>query len=204
MVGDFNGDGKLDAATANEIGQSISFALGDGAGGLAAATTITAGFASNGPKDIRAADMNGDGNLDLVFVTGAVPSGGISQIGVAIGDGAGGFAAPTYTSTTVSGGYAYGMAVGDLNNDGKVDVAVAHYIAASYSVSLGNGTGGFTSTANYPSGGTGAAFVSLGRRNARTAPTSWAVHSTTRFPSPITARAYSARCRPGNAGGRAW
>ncbi|HSS20331.1 MAG TPA: C25 family cysteine peptidase [Pyrinomonadaceae bacterium] len=169
-VGDFNGDGKLDAATSNEgpppfNNPTISWALGDGAGGLAAATTITAGFVNNGPKDIRAADMNNDGKLDLVFVTGAVPpSGGNSQIGVAIGDGAGGFAAPTYTSTTISNGNAYGMAVGDVNNDGNVDVAVAHYIGSTLSVSLGNGTGGFTSTATYGSGSV-ATFVALGDVN---------------------------------------
>jgi hypothetical protein len=56
---DFNGDGKLDLATA---GGSTSIMLGTGTGSFGIATTYTAGSGTNG---ICTADFNSDGKIDL-------------------------------------------------------------------------------------------------------------------------------------------
>lgn len=62
-VGDFNRDGRLDVATADRTGNSVTVLFGDGAGGFPSSATVVLGFA---PSDIATADINGDGLLDLV------------------------------------------------------------------------------------------------------------------------------------------
>jgi hypothetical protein len=89
------------------------------------ATTIQLGFT---PNQVIAADMNGDGKLDLV-VSGSAQA-------VLLGNGDGTFKSPlvTYPSGT--------SALGDFNGDGKLDLAVG----SSYSgvtILLGNGDGTF-------------------------------------------------------------
>src|SRR5712691_4545934 len=44
------------------------------------------------------------------------------------------------------------VTVGDLNGDGKLDLAVANGFSANVSVLLGNGNGTFQAAANYPAG----------------------------------------------------
>src|SRR5580693_1620332 len=69
-VGDFNGDGKPDAAVANFQSGSVSILLGNGDGTFAAAQNI--------PLDrycgrVAVGDVNGDGKLDVV--ASAFPNG---------------------------------------------------------------------------------------------------------------------------------
>ena len=60
-----------------------------------------------------------------------------------------GFRHPT---TDASGGYADSVAVGDLNGDGKADLAVANSSTGNVSVLLGNGDGTFRTAVNYATG----------------------------------------------------
>src|SRR5690349_17786249 len=58
--------------------------------------------------------------------------------------GASGIVAPTFARTDLSvGNTPTSVAVGDFNNDGAPDIAVDNYAAATISVLLGNGRGGF-------------------------------------------------------------
>ena len=61
-TGDFNGDGKLDLATANFDSDNVSVLIGDGAGGFAPAVNFGAG---SGPRSVTTGDFNGDGKLDM-------------------------------------------------------------------------------------------------------------------------------------------
>src|SRR5688572_17682948 len=82
---DFNGDGKLDLATANRASNDVSVLLGNGLGSFSTATSFAVG---TGPISINSADFNADGKMDMV--TANVMSNNIS---ILLGNGTGGFAA---------------------------------------------------------------------------------------------------------------
>lgn len=149
-LGDFNGDGKLDLAVANNSypgpNGTVSILLGDGAGNFGASTHFPTGGAN--ASDVAPGDFNGDGKTDLF-----VANGGTSSVSFLAGDGAGGFAAPV--NFTV-GSSPRSIAVGDFNGDFKLDAAVANYSAGSssstVSILLGNGAGGFAPAKNIAAG----------------------------------------------------
>jgi hypothetical protein len=118
------------------------------------------------PSSVALGDLNGDGKLDLV--TGNVVS---STVSVLLGKGSGTFAAKTdYTfgsphSTDPTRARPSMVALGDLNGDGKLDIAVAQdsgYSAVNtVVVLLGKGDGTFPTRASYPAE-PGASSVALG------------------------------------------
>ena len=63
-LGDLNADGKLDAVTADYLGDGGTVLSGDGAGNLTAALEVDAGPA---PDNNVVTDIDGDGKLDLLF-----------------------------------------------------------------------------------------------------------------------------------------
>lgn len=141
-VGDFNGDGELDVATANGFspqGGMVAVLLGDGKGGFNKPVT----YVVNGsPNAIVAADLNRDGRLDLVVSPGDVGAYGPT---VLLGNGDGTFRPPV--SYAVDGAPSY-LAVGDFNRDGRLDIATSDGSSTNQgndtvSVLLGNGDGTF-------------------------------------------------------------
>ena len=76
------------------------------------------------------------GDLDLAVAISFASD----DVSVLLGDGAGGFAAATkFTVGTAP----YSVAVGDLDGDGFLDLAVANLVSGNVSVLLGDGAGGF-------------------------------------------------------------
>src|ERR1044071_2984106 len=93
------------------------------------------------PFSVAAADLSGDGKLDLVVANYASNS-----VSVVLADASGAFG----TSVAYpAGGNPHGVAVADLNGDGKRDVVVANYGSADVSVLLGNGDGTLQSAVSY-------------------------------------------------------
>jgi Calx-beta domain/FG-GAP-like repeat len=133
-VGDFNNDGNLDVAT---IGNQLSVLLSDGDGTFRPPVNI--GLVTNGsPLSMAVGDFNSDGNTDLVYTTDGFMEPG--SVEVILGDGEGGF----WSGSDVyelHGFQPYGLAVADLNGDGKPDVVTADYYEGTVSVLLGNGDG---------------------------------------------------------------
>jgi len=144
-LGDFNGDGNLDAVATNMgPSNSLSVLLGNGDGSFQPANVIDLGIAPAVPWSVAAADFNEDGQLDVVV---AVP-GPSHFVCVLLGDGKGGLQPPVRYETGVG---ALAVAVGDFNRDGHFDVAVA-LGAGGVSVLLGNGDGTFQPASNYDAG----------------------------------------------------
>ncbi len=112
---------------------------------LGAPTVLATG--GNFPYDFDVADVNGDGNADIV--TAHVGSG---TVAVLLGDGAGGFAAPTTYNMGLTGTGPDTAVVTDVNGDGNADIVTANGNGHSVSVLLADGAGGFAGPATYPTG----------------------------------------------------
>jgi hypothetical protein len=155
-VGDFNGDGHLDLATVNTSQLSLLYGNGDGTFG--AAQTMSAGA---GLSSLAAADFNGDDKLDLATASSTTTWNGTTYVTQALvnlylnnGNDANGNAtfqaARSFsTGTNLMPG---ALAVGDLDNDGKVDVAAAQTNGANVTVLLGNGDGTLQTGRNFAVG----------------------------------------------------
>ena len=152
-LGDLNGDGKLDVATANYTGNNTSVLMGNGTGALAAAVNYAAG---SGSDAVGIGDLNGDGKLDL-----AVANTVDGNESVLVNNGNGTFGP---FGNHVTGQHAYSVALGDLNGDGKLDIAVANNSANNVSVLLSTGNGNFAAAVNYAVG-TGPESVVVGDVN---------------------------------------
>ena len=123
-LGDLNGDGKLDVATANNNG-GISVLLNAGDGALRRRRVydvLGTAYSAASPQSIAIADLNGDHRADLATANSE------RHVSLLLNDGAGKF--PT-TIDVGSGrcGEAFQndrwLAAGDLNGDGRADLAVA-------------------------------------------------------------------------------
>jgi hypothetical protein len=136
-VGDLNGDGKPELATANADADSVSVLLNRGDGTFRAKVDYATGL---GPGSVAIGDLNGDGRPELATANGA------NSISVLLNRGDGGFQASVDYAT---GSSAFSVAIGDLNGDGKTDLATAHGGANSVSVLLNMGDGSFQADRDY-------------------------------------------------------
>jgi hypothetical protein len=100
--------------------------------------------AGSHPQTVLIADVNHDGNNDLL-----IANNGSSNLSVYLGDGKGGFA-PAKGSPFPAGPSPNDLALGDFNGDGHLDVAVANHGVKLVTVLLGDGRGGFAFAPSSP------------------------------------------------------
>lgn len=169
-VADFNGDGHpdivvgmLDEGVIDRSVETDAIALLPGNGTSFGAPIIWSN--QNAVPDVTGmavADLNGDGHPDLVVLEGF---GGAPGIYGLLSQADGTFK-QSYVYPHVPGIVDYdAIAVGDLNEDGKADLAIADTYG-DVSIALGNGDGTFASDSTWEVFGTGdtgfaAAFVDL-------------------------------------------
>jgi hypothetical protein len=138
-VGDFNHDGKLDVVVSNfgEAGfgpATISVFLGNGDGTFQPPTNLPLP-ASADPWEVEVADLNGDGNLDIVS-----SNNNETYLSIYLGNGDGTFQQPT----TVFCAFApENMVIMDFNGDGIPDIAFMSFGEEDAGVLAGKGDGTF-------------------------------------------------------------
>lgn len=184
-LADFSGDGNVDVAVPSDDSIYVDVLRGNGDGTLSAPTRVPTG--GNGAVSLAAGDINGDGKQDLVTANNG------NSFSVLLGNGDGTFQAPV--TSLLNGvsppGYSgvtplpltqrpTGIVAGDLNHDGKMDLAItafswySKYTGSGYygqyfqnvidddvNVLLGNGDGTFADTQTVPLGSGGTSGVTV-------------------------------------------
>jgi len=137
-LADLNHDGHLDIAVADNSSNTVSVLLGNGDGTFHSPISYPSG--GELPFGIAAADINEDGKLDLVVANCSIATNRgygcpsrKGSVGILLGNGDGTFQ-PTVAFYTGGGlSLSSGLAVADLNGDGKPDLAVTNNPGASNS-----------------------------------------------------------------------
>lgn len=143
-VADVNHDGNPDILVTNAEAGTITVLLGDGTGQFkeAPGSPFAAGPQ---PNDLAIADLNGDGNPDLVIPNHQAPT-----ITVLLGDGKGSFhPAPGSPFDVHSNPHPHGVAVGDFDGDGKLDVVTDSWAENKIELLAGDGKGGLRTPGRY-------------------------------------------------------
>lgn len=145
-VGDFDGDMKPDLAVTNYGSATVSVLLGDGMAGFSLPKNFNVGWR---PTSVAVGDFNGDMKPDLTVVNSGDRTLAGETVSVLLGDGMGRY---SIAQNFDVGRYPGAVAVGDFNNDLKLDLAVttageaASGALPKVTVLLGNGAGGFGAT----------------------------------------------------------
>jgi hypothetical protein len=179
VAADFNGDGKIDLAILNTCGTgpggcfpqaapqgpgTVTILLNNGDGTFTISpTALTTG---NVPYAMAAADLNGDGVIDLV-----VANQSSNNLTILMGNGDG-----TFTPTAASpatGNAPSAIAIGDFNGDGNLDLAVTNSTDNTVSILLNQNCTSlpvalcaFAPAPTSPAVGLGPAAISIADMNA--------------------------------------
>jgi hypothetical protein len=143
-VADLNHDGNPDLVVANADSGTVTVLLGNGKGQFhePAGSPFVAGHL---PNDIAIADMNGDGNPDLVIADHQSPF-----LTILLGDGKGGFhSAPGSPVDVHSHPHPHGVVVADFDGDGHPDVVTDSWGTNQIELLLGDGKGGLQTPGKY-------------------------------------------------------
>ena len=158
VAGDFNHDGIQDVAVVaspccpGSVTVMLAQGVGDGTFTNAGSFALTGIGYGEFVSSVASADLNNDGNLDLVVTTVS------GKIYILLGNGNFVF---TQTYIITDNGAAISAGVADFNKDGKLDLAVS-YSDGNVDVLLGNGDATFKPAVTYPMDIGGIAALAVG------------------------------------------
>jgi hypothetical protein len=142
---DFTGTGRTDLAVIHTVDHTLNILLNNGDGTFQNAVSYVCPDMNQGATYVTAADLNGDGHLDLA-VLGARDTNLNTTIDIFLGNGDGTFRfSASYDAGPVARG---GIAVGDFLGNGRLDLAFAVFgsLDATHTavdIMLNNGDGTF-------------------------------------------------------------
>jgi hypothetical protein len=149
-TGDLNGDGNPDLVTDSWGTDQVGILFGDGKGSF----STSGRFLDVGKmpyQRVRVADINGDGNADIITTNLEG-----DNVTILLGDGKGGFK-QSVGSPFPCGDSPFNFAIGDVNKDGKPDLIIVNSPSSAtrsgrdgLTILLGNGMDGFEMMAGSP------------------------------------------------------
>jgi hypothetical protein len=114
VAGDFNADGNQDVVAASRVTGALKLYLGDGSGNVTFAADIT--VSASGVRRLLAVDLDANGLSDIVALH--IDNTATISYGLAMG-----FSSP---ETIVVPGNVRGVATGDFDHDGTLDLAIGN------------------------------------------------------------------------------
>ena len=127
QVGDLDGDGKLDIAVANLLGNTVSVYRNTSVGGsLSFQTAVSLAMADN-PFTIALADMDGDNKVDIVSKDAHILR-NVSTPGTLT---AASFTAANFLTPSLT---PYHVAIGDMDGEGRPDLVITNNGSNTFSI----------------------------------------------------------------------
>jgi hypothetical protein len=138
-AGDLNGDGNVDLASTQWTSGTVAVFFGKGTGSFLRRVVYRT---PRHPSGIAVADIDGDGDQDVVTASGDRAG----SVSIFSNSGAGGL---QRLATYASSAKAYAVAAADLDQDGTLDLVTANYNRQHLNVLQGQGGGRFSVTGQY-------------------------------------------------------
>ncbi len=145
-VGNFSNNGNQDLAVTDSSSSEVTILSGDGKGNFSVSSTIPLDNGQENPMAITAADLSGDGNLDLAVAGSVLTSNGGSTGNVSIltNNGSGGWSVAQNISLSVAPSQ---ITTIQLNGNIFPDLAVSD--ASGVALLLNEGNGQFSAPVYY-------------------------------------------------------
>ena len=156
IAADLNRDGLLDLIVTDSKNNAVNVFLGLRGGGYAPAVSLGTTNSSRSPVSVAVGDVDKDGKLDILVASSQDNNVAIFKNQIAAIGGAVAFSTPT---TVSAGRTPTQVMLADVNNDGALDLLVAHNGGGGFggtnrgvTVRLGNGDATFQNRAEFASG----------------------------------------------------
>lgn len=160
VAADFNSDGKMDLAVADDTAKDVMIFLGNGDGTFSAGPVLQV---ANPPVSLAVGDFNGDGRPDLAVGSSPGTLGVGPSVTVFLNNGNGTFGLGQSTTLSVNGAAnePISLTAADFNGDGKSDLAATDFANGNVVILLSLGNGTFQTPVTYAVGTNPTAITAL-------------------------------------------